>query len=133
MSQTTAVPRRPGAAKPGGSERGRAATKGKKTTTMTGTAGKRAATAKAAAGARSAASKPAGAKPAVEPLKPGQLDGLVLGYLKKNARNGPHGPSGIAKGLERSSGAVANCLVRLARDERVLEVSERPRRYRLAA
>jgi hypothetical protein len=66
-------------------------------------------------------------------LKPGQLDGLVLAYLKKNARSGPHGPTTIAKALERSSGAVGNCLVRLTRDKRVREVSEKPRRYSLAA
>ncbi len=131
MSKTTAAPRRPGAGKSGASRRGGAAAKGK--TTTTSTAGKRAATARTAAKARSTASKPAAAKRAAEPLKPGQLDGLVLGYLKKNARSAPLGPSGIAKGLERSSGAVANCLVRLARDERVVEVNERPRRYRLAA
>lgn len=69
----------------------------------------------------------------VERLRPGQLDGLVLAYLKKNASSAPHGPSTIGRALNRSSGAVANCLVRLARAERVREVSERPRRYSLAA
>lgn len=68
-----------------------------------------------------------------ERLRPGQLDGLVLAYLKKNARSAPHGPGAVARALNRSSGAVANCLVRLARAERVREVSERPRRYSLAA
>ena len=130
MSKTTAAPRKPGAGKPGASRRGGAATKGK---TTTDTAGKRATTARTVAGTRSAARKPAADESAVEPLKPGQLDGLVLGYLKSNARSAPHGPSGIGKALGRSSGAVANCLVRLARDERVVEVGERPRRYRLPA
>lgn len=123
MPKTTAA-----SAKPRSARRGTAETKEK---TTTGTAGKRAATARTAVKARSAAS--AAAKAPVEPLKPGQLDGLVLAYLKSNARSAPHGPSGVAKALGRSSGAVANCLVRLAREERVVEVSERPRRYRLAA
>jgi hypothetical protein len=57
----------------------------------------------------------------------------VLAYLKRNARSGPHGPTTIAKALERSSGAVGNCLVRLTRDNRTREVSEKPRRYSLAA
>jgi hypothetical protein len=66
-------------------------------------------------------------------LKPGELEPLVLAYLKENADSGPHGPTAVAKALERSSGAVGNCLVRLARDKRVNEVSEKPRRYSLAA
>jgi hypothetical protein len=45
-------------------------------------------------------------------LRPGELDGLVLGYLSEHKEGGPLTPSAIAKGLERSSGAVANCLAR---------------------
>jgi len=100
--------------------------------TATGEAKTPAAKRGAAAAATAKAPKPATSKRAEERLKPGQLDGLVLAYLKKHAPTAPHGPSGIGKALGRSSGAVANCLVRLARDERVVEVSERPRRYRLA-
>ena len=66
-------------------------------------------------------------------LKPGQLDGLVLAYLKKNADSGPHGPTTVAKALERSSGAVGNCLVRLTKDKKVRQDSDKPRRYSLAA
>lgn len=66
-------------------------------------------------------------------LKPGQLEPLVLAYLKENADSGPHGPTAIAKALQRSSGAVGNCLARLARDKRVNEISAKPRRYTLAA
>jgi hypothetical protein len=74
------------------------------------------------------------AKPkAAEKLKPGQLDGLVLTFLKENADSSPHGPSAVAKALGRSGGAIQNCLVRLARAKQVREVSERPRRYNLAA
>jgi hypothetical protein len=61
------------------------------------------------------AAKDAEPKAAEERLKPGQLDGLVLGFLKKNTDSGPHGPTAVAKALNRSSGAVGNCLVRLNR------------------
>jgi Sugar-specific transcriptional regulator TrmB len=72
-------------------------------------------------------------KAAGEHLKPGQLDELVLAYLKDNADSGPHGPTTVAKALVRSSGAVGNCLVRLTKAERVRQHSEKPRRYSLAA
>jgi DNA-binding IclR family transcriptional regulator len=64
-----------------------------------------------------------------ERLRPGQLDDLVLDYLRDNADNGPLGPTAIARGLGRSSGAVGNCLARLAGTGQVRQVSERPRRY----
>lgn len=60
---------------------------------------------------------------------PWQLDGLVLDYMRKHATDEPLGPTAIAKGLGRSSGAVANCLARLASTKHVRKVSERPRRY----
>ncbi len=90
---------------------------------------------------RQPAANDADAKPATagkpsgnaDRLKPGQLEPLVLAYLQENADSGPHGPTAVAKALERSSGAVGNCLVRLARNKRVNEVSARPRRYSLAA
>jgi hypothetical protein len=66
-------------------------------------------------------------------LKPGQLDGLVLAYLKKNAGDGPHGPTAVARALERSNGAVGNCLVRLMKTKQVRQDSDKPRRYSLAA
>ena len=77
----------------------------------------------------------AGAKPKAtgEHLKPGQLDGLVLAFLKKNADSGPHGPTAVARGLGRSSGAVGNCLVRLTKAKQVRQDDEKPRRYSLAA
>jgi hypothetical protein len=73
------------------------------------------------------AGKPEGGK-----LKPGGLDPLVLGYLKDNAGSGPHGPTQVANALERSSGAVGNCLVRLTDDGKVKLVTEKPRRYSIA-
>lgn len=66
-------------------------------------------------------------------LKAGGLEPLVLAYLKKNADSGPHGPTTVAKALERSSGAVGNCLVRLTKDKKVRQDSDKPRRYSLAA
>jgi DNA-binding transcriptional ArsR family regulator len=72
-------------------------------------------------------------KAASEHLKPGQLDGLVLAYLKENADSGPHGPTAVARALDRSSGAVGNCLVRLTKAKEVRKDNEKPRRYSLAA
>lgn len=62
-------------------------------------------------------------------LRPGQLDGLVLTYLKAHQAEGPLGPSAVATGLGRSSGAVGNCLVRLAAAGRVRRVGKQRRRY----
>jgi hypothetical protein len=90
-------------------------------------------TTKDASGKRAnSTSKPAAASDA-DRLKPGQLEPLVLDYLKTNADSGPHGPTAIAKALDRSSGAVGNCLVRLADAKKVNLVTEKPRRYSLAA
>lgn len=77
--------------------------------------------------------KPSAIKANANKLKPGQLEPLVLDYLKENADSGPHSPTTVAKALQRSSGAVGNCLVRLTRAKKVHEVSEHPRRYSLAA
>jgi len=61
-------------------------------------------------------------------LRSGQLDALVVAYVNEHAGE-PLGPVAVAKGLARSSGAVANCLARLAAAGRVRELGERPRRY----
>jgi hypothetical protein len=66
-------------------------------------------------------------------LGPGQLDGLVLDYMSKHATDESLGPTAVAKGLGRSSGAVGNCLARLARTGQVHETSAKPRRYSLPA
>ena len=79
------------------------------------------------------AAEEAKSKAAGEHLKPGQLDELVLAYLKDNADSGPHGPTTVAKALVRSSGAVGNCLVRLTNAKKVRQDREKPRRYSLAA
>jgi hypothetical protein len=84
----------------------------------------------ASAGPTAKTAKP---KAAEERLKPGQLDGLVLAYLKENADSGPHGPTAVAQALDRSSGAVGNCLVRLTKAKEVRQDNDKPRRYSLAA
>jgi DNA-binding IclR family transcriptional regulator len=62
-------------------------------------------------------------------LRPGELDGLVLAYLNKHAKGKPLGPTAVANGLERSSGAVGNCLKRLTNTGQVRQTGEQPRRY----
>jgi DNA-binding IclR family transcriptional regulator len=63
-------------------------------------------------------------------LRPGELDGLVLGYLAAHGRSDGLSPTAVAKGLGRSAGAVGNCLARLAAAGRVRQVSDQRRRYR---
>jgi hypothetical protein len=71
---------------------------------------------------------------ALKRLRPGQLDGLVLGYLKAHKGDGPLTATAVAKGLGgRSAGAVANCLARLAEDGAVRQAKKTPRAYALAA
>lgn len=88
----------------------------------------------------SAEAKPAaGGKPEEGPgkglaerLRPGDLDELVLAYMREHREDGPFGPTAVAKGLGRSSGAVGNCLARLASaGEKVEMVDAKPRRYAL--
>jgi hypothetical protein len=63
-------------------------------------------------------------------LRPGQLDCLVLDYVKAHRKEGPLTATSIAKGLGgRSAGAVANCLSRLAEDKKIHEVEKHPRRF----
>jgi hypothetical protein len=76
-------------------------------------------------------SKATKAKPK-ERLRPGQLDGLVLGYMKKHEAELPITATRVARGINRSSGAVGNCLERLAKAKKVRRVDKKPRRYDLA-
>lgn len=64
-------------------------------------------------------------------LGPGALDKLVLTYMRRHKQDAPHGPSAVAKGIERSSGAVANCLARLEKGKKVRLVQPKPRKYEL--
>lgn len=65
-------------------------------------------------------------------LRPGELDGLVLGYLAEHKDDGPLTATAIGKGIGRSAGAVANCLGRLAKDKKVRQVKKRPRAFAIA-
>jgi predicted ArsR family transcriptional regulator len=60
-------------------------------------------------------------------LRPGELDGLVLTYLR--GLDAPIGPTAVGKALDRSAGAVANCMARLAKAGQLKQTSDRPRRY----
>ena len=62
-----------------------------------------------------------------ERLRPGQLDGLVLDYVRTATE--PVGPVTVARALGRSNGAVANCLARRAKAGDLKQVNDKPRRY----
>jgi len=64
-------------------------------------------------------------------LGPGGLDKYVLDYMRKHKKEAPHTPHSIAKAIERSSGAVANCLGRLEKDKTVRLVKAKPRQFEL--
>jgi len=64
-------------------------------------------------------------------LGPGELDGLVLAHMRKHEDDGPLTASAIGKGIGRSSGAVANCLARLAQDKQIRQAKRKPRAYAL--
>lgn len=66
-----------------------------------------------------------------ERLRPGQLNRLVLAYLTDHPDQAPHSPTTVARALGRSSGAVANCLARLATSGQLRQTSMKPRRYDL--
>lgn len=67
---------------------------------------------------------------AAKRLRPGQLDGLVLAYLRKHEADGPLTATAVAKGLGgRSAGAVSNCLGRLAKERKVKQAKRKPRAY----
>jgi hypothetical protein len=65
-------------------------------------------------------------------LNPGELDGLVLAHLKEQKDDGPLTASAVAKGIGRSSGAVANCLARLTKAQKVRQAKKSPRAYVIA-
>jgi len=64
-------------------------------------------------------------------LRPGELDGLVLAYMRKHKKELPLTASAIGRAIERSSGAVANCLARLAKKKQVRLAKRKPRAYNL--
>lgn len=64
-------------------------------------------------------------------LRPGEMDGLVLSYMRKQEEEWPLTASAIGKGIGRSSGAVANCLARLAKGKQVRRAKRKPVAYDL--
>lgn len=90
-------------------------------------------TATAGAGKRAGGKRRRSARPKGGRLGPGELDKLVLTYMRRHKSDAPHSPSAVAKGIKRSSGAVANCLDRLAAAEKVRLIEKKPRRYELTA
>jgi hypothetical protein len=58
-------------------------------------------------------------------LRPGELDGLVLTYMREHKDDGPLTASAIGRGIGRSSGAVANCLVRLVKAKKIRQAKRR--------
>jgi hypothetical protein len=64
-------------------------------------------------------------------LRPGQLNGLVLAYMRKHKGDAPLTATAVGKGLGRSAGAVANCLARLAGEGKLRQAKRKPRAYAL--
>lgn len=66
-------------------------------------------------------------------LSPGQLDGMVLGYMKRNRGKVPVTAGTVGRGIKRSPGAVANCFGRLEKAGEVKLTNKKPREYDLVA
>ena len=79
------------------------------------------------ASAKTAANKDGGTR-----LSPGALDGLVLGYMKRNRKKLPATSGVVGRGIKRSPGAIANCLERLEKAGKVKLTNKKPREYDLA-
>jgi len=62
-------------------------------------------------------------------LRPDKLDGLVLDYMRTHQEDLPLTASAIGKGIERLSGAVANCLARLTKAKQVRRAKRKPVAY----
>jgi hypothetical protein len=92
---------------------------------------KEAARPKPASSKAKAATASSGAAKHKKRLRPGELDGLVLSYMCKHEGELPLTASAIGKGVEKSSGAVANCLARLAKARKVHLAKKTPRAYDL--
>lgn len=66
-------------------------------------------------------------------LSPGALDGLVLGYMKRNPKKLPATSGVVGREIKRSPGAIANCLERLEKAGKVKLTNKKPREYDLVA
>ena len=69
--------------------------------------------------------------PAAKRLRPGALDEIVLADLRRREADWPLTASAVGKRVERSSGAVANCLARLEKSKQVRLAKRKPRSYDL--
>jgi len=87
----------------------------------------------ASAKSKTASAKTAANKDGGKRLSPGALDGLVLGYVKRNRSKLPATSGVVGRGIKRSPGAVANCLERLEKAGKVKLTNKKPREYDLAA
>jgi hypothetical protein len=64
-------------------------------------------------------------------LRPGELDRLVLSYMRDHEERLPLTASAVGKGIGRSSGAVANYLTRLVKGKQVRRAKRKPLAYDL--
>lgn len=87
----------------------------------------------ASAKSKTASAKTTANKDGGKRLSPGALDGLVLGYMKRNRKKLPATSGVVGRGIERSPGAVANCLERLEKAGKVGLTNKKPREYDLVS
>jgi hypothetical protein len=97
----------------------------------TGKGSKSKASKTAPAKAKTASTKTTANIDGVKRLSPGALDGLVLGYMKRNRKTLPATSGVVGRGIKRSPGAIANCLERLERAGTVKLTNKKPREYDL--
>lgn len=86
----------------------------------------------ASAKSKTASAKTSANKDGGKRLSPGALDGLVLGYMKRNPKKLPATSGVFGRGIKRSPGAIANCLERLEKAGKVKLTNKKPREYDLA-
>ena len=55
----------------------------------------------------------------------------MLGYMKRNPKKLPATSGVVGRGIERSPGAIANCLDRLEKAGKVKLTNKKPREYDL--
>lgn len=103
-----------------------------RTSKRTGKGSKSKASKTASAKSKTASAKTPANKDGGKRLNPGALDGLVLGYMKRNPKKLPATSGVVGRGIKRSPGAIANCLERLAKAGKVKLTNKKPREYDLA-
>jgi len=62
-------------------------------------------------------------------LRPGELDVLILIYMHREYNHGQLTPTAISKGIDQPRKAVAKCLERLAKEEKIRAVPRTPLAY----